>query len=92
MTRRNKRRMDSRRRHRKLLWIFFGASIVSALLYWEQAALLYVISTLAICGLMLIVAFANLEKKDKELHQSTDDRPREKRDSDEREPLESKAA
>ena len=35
---------------------------VTALLYWEQAALLYVLSTLAVCGLLLVVAFSDLDR------------------------------
>ena len=94
MTRSNKRRIRSGRTQRKLLWIFGGIATVCALLYWEQAALLYVLSTLAICELMLVVAFSNLEAKDEELHQSRDNRLLEKRktDSDERAQLENKAA
>ena len=41
-----------------------------ALLYWEQAAVLYVLSTLAMCALLLVIAFSNLEARDKELHQT----------------------
>ena len=32
------------------------------MLYWEQIALLYVVSTIAMCTLFLVVAFSNLEK------------------------------
>ena len=41
--------------------------LVAALLYWEQAALVYVLSTLAVCGLLLVVAFSDLEGRGKEL-------------------------
>jgi hypothetical protein len=41
-----------------------------ALLYWEQAAILYVLSTLAISALLLVVMFSNLEARDKEHHQA----------------------
>ena len=91
MRRSKKRRIRSGRRHRKFLWIFGGTSTVCALLYWEQAALLYVLSTLAICGLMLVVAFSNLEAKDKELHESRDNRSL-NADSDERGQVETKVA
>lgn len=37
---------------------------VTALLYWEQAALVYVLCTLALCGLLLVVAFSDLERGD----------------------------
>ena len=43
------------------------------LLYWEQTALLYVLSTLAMCGFLLVVAFSNLEVMDKEFAQPNDD-------------------
>ena len=68
MRRNNKRRIRSARRHRKLLWIFGGTFTISALLYWEQAGLLFVLSTLAICGLLFVVAFSNLEARDEEIH------------------------
>ena len=47
----------------------------SALLYWEQIALLFVISTLALCILLLIVAFSDLEGRDSELSQSDEPLP-----------------
>ena len=56
----------NRRRRRKLFWLFAVAA-VCALLFEEQVAVLYVLSTLAICGLMLVVAFSNLEARDAEM-------------------------
>ena len=90
MRRNNKRRIRSARRHRKLLWIFGGTFTIGALLYWEQAGLLFVLSTLAICGLLLVVAFSNLEARVKEIHK----RALEKlsTDSNERKQPEHKAA
>ena len=68
--RRNVRsRNNSTRRYRKFAWIFGSSAIVIMLLYWEQAAVLYVLSTLALCAVLLVVAFSNLEARDKELHQ-----------------------
>jgi hypothetical protein len=55
-----------RRRRRKFFWLF-AAAAVCALLYEEQVAVLYVLSTLAICGLMMVVAFSNLEARDAEM-------------------------
>ena len=55
-----------RRRRRKLFWLF-AALAVGALLFEEQVAVLYVLSTLAICGLMIVVAFSNLEARDAEM-------------------------
>lgn len=46
--------------------------IVSLLIYWEQTALLYVISTLLICAVLMVVAFADLEGKDRQLAQGTE--------------------
>lgn len=71
LVRRNsKSRISFKRRYRKFVWIFGSTAIVIALLYWEQAAVLYVLSTLAMCALLLVVAFSNLEARDKELHQT----------------------
>jgi hypothetical protein len=47
-----------RRRRRKLFWLFAVAAIC-ALLLEEQVAVLYVLSTLAICGLMMVFGFRN---------------------------------
>ena len=55
-----------RRRRRKLFWLF-AAAAVCALLFTEQVAVLYVLSTLAVCGLMIVVAFSNLEARDAEM-------------------------
>ena len=33
----------------------------------EQAAVLYVVSALAICGLMMVLAFSNLQARDAEM-------------------------
>ena len=55
-----------RRRRRQLFWLF-AAAAVCALLFEEQVAVLYVLSTLAICGLMIVVAFSNLEARDAEM-------------------------
>ena len=55
-----------RRRRSKLFWLF-AALAVCALLFEEQVAVIYVLSTLAICGLMIVVAFSNLEGRDAEM-------------------------
>lgn len=60
-----------KRRRSSLIWVLSAVAFVSALLYWEQTALLYVLSTLAMCGLLLVVAFSDLEGRDKELSEST---------------------
>ena len=71
LVRRNsKSRISLKRRYRKFVWTFGLSAIVIALLYWEQIAVLYVLSTLAMCALLLVVAVSNLEARDKELHQA----------------------
>ena len=52
---------------RTKLYVLSALIVVGALLYWEQAALLYVVSTVFICAVLLAVAFANLEGKDRQL-------------------------
>ena len=70
MRRNSKSRISFKRRYRKFAWIFGSSAIVIALLYWEQAAVLYVLSTLAMCALLVVVMFSNLETRDKEHHQA----------------------
>ena len=65
MRRQNKLKLK-RRRRRWFFWLFVAAA-VSALLFQEQIAVLFVLSTLAICGLLLVVAFSNLEVRDAEM-------------------------
>jgi hypothetical protein len=55
-----------RRRIRKLFWLF-AAAAVCALLFEEQAAVLYVLATLATCGLLIVVAISNLEGRDADM-------------------------
>jgi len=65
MRHQNKIRIQ-RRRRRKFFWLF-AAAAVAALVFGEQVALLYVLSTLAMCGLLIVVAFSNLEARDAEM-------------------------
>lgn len=59
-----------RRRVRKLFWLF-AAAAVCALLFEEQAVVLYVVSTLATCGVLIVVAISNLEARDAEMQPAT---------------------
>lgn len=63
-----------RRRWRRstYIWMLSALATVSALLYWEQTALLYVLATLAMCILMLVVAFSDLEGRERELTKQVD--------------------
>lgn len=71
------RHRRGRARWRRYLYALSGLIIVSLLIYWEQTALLYVLSTLAICALLLAVAFADLEGTDQELFAEREARPAE---------------
>ena len=53
----------TKRRLRKQtwLWLLGGLAIISGLLYLDQVALLYVVSTTALTVFMIIVAFSNLK-------------------------------
>lgn len=55
-------------RRRTYIWVLSGLTAVSALIYWEQTALLFVLSTLAMSVLLTMVAFSDLEGRDRELH------------------------
>jgi len=54
-------------RRRTYVWTIVSVTGVSALLYWEQVALLYLVSTVWTCVLLLRVAFSDLESRDQEL-------------------------
>lgn len=51
-------------RNRTKLYALSALALVSLLIYWEQVALLYVASTIFICVVLLLAAFADLEHKD----------------------------
>ena len=68
MKREDKLRLQ-RRFRRKLFWLFVAAA-VAALLFTEQIAPLFVLSTLALCGFLIVVAFSNLEARDAEMQAS----------------------
>ena len=54
------------RRTIALFWIVLVGIFIGILLYLEQIALLYVIATLGLVILLLVVAFADLEKVGRE--------------------------
>jgi hypothetical protein len=49
------------RRATALLWLLGVAIIIGTLIYLEQIAILYVLATISLVGLLLVVAFADLE-------------------------------
>jgi UDP-N-acetylmuramyl pentapeptide phosphotransferase/UDP-N-acetylglucosamine-1-phosphate transferase len=54
------------RRTIALFWLCLVAAVIIGLLFFEQIAVLYVLATLALVVLMLIVAFDDLEKVDRD--------------------------
>lgn len=68
--------VETRKRHkwrgRTKLFALGALVFVSALIYWEQAALLYVASTVFICAVLLAAAFADLDGNDRKLAQATE--------------------
>lgn len=59
-------------RGRTKLFALGALALISALIYWEQVALLYVASTVLMCLVLLAAAFADLEGKDRKLAQATE--------------------
>lgn len=59
-------------RGRTYIIILSALVIVSLLIYWEQTALLYFVSTLLISAVLVIVAVADLEGKDRQLAQASE--------------------
>ena len=54
------------RRTIALFWCLAVAVLIGVLLYLEQIAILYVLATISLVVLLLIVAFADLEKVGRE--------------------------
>jgi len=50
------------RRMVALFWLAIVAVVIGTLIYLEQIAILYVLATVSLVVLLLIVAFADLEK------------------------------
>ena len=68
--------VDTRKRRkwrgRTKLFALGALVFISALIYWEQVALLYLASTVLMCLVLLAAAFADLEGKDRKLAQTTE--------------------
>jgi len=54
------------RRSIALIWLLAVAIVIGTLIYLEQIAILYVLATISLVGLLLIVAFADLENVGRE--------------------------
>lgn len=50
------------RRTIAFFWTLLAGVVIGSLIYFEQISVLYLIATLALVVLLLIVAFADLEK------------------------------
>jgi fatty acid desaturase len=71
LSRRVHTQAEQKMRRRRLVWVFGAVAFVSTLLYLEQTGLLYVLSTLAMCVLLFVVAFSDLEGRGEESGAST---------------------
>ena len=60
---RHEEKIKIQRRRRRKLFRLFAVAAVLALLLEEQAAVLYVLATLAICGLLIVQAISKLEAR-----------------------------
>ena len=49
-----------RRRWITFIWTTVLTALIIALIYWEKTAILYILATLGVAGLLAIVAVANL--------------------------------
>lgn len=54
------------RRSKAVFWLLLVAIVIGVLIYTEQIAILYVLATLAIVGLLIAVAFSDLERVGRE--------------------------
>jgi Kef-type K+ transport system membrane component KefB len=55
-----KKKMMSRRMT-VFVWLLVVGTVIGTLIYLEQISILYVLTTLALVGLLLIVGFSDLE-------------------------------
>ena len=58
----NTKTQNYSRRMVALFWLAIVAAVIGTLIYLEQIAILYVLATVSLVVLLLIVAFADLEK------------------------------
>ncbi|HEY0006127.1 MAG TPA: hypothetical protein VGB17_15210 [Pyrinomonadaceae bacterium] len=56
-------RQKQRGRGKTFFWIAALAIVTIALIYYEQAAILYILATLGVTAILIIVALANLKDK-----------------------------
>ncbi len=51
-----------KRRRGRFAWVLGVVALVVGLLYWEQVEIIYVLSVLAMCAFLLVVAFSDLDR------------------------------
>lgn len=69
---------SARRKRRSItfMWMAALAILITALIYWEKTAILYILATLGLCALLAIVALADLGGPEKDgLEASSIDAP-----------------
>ncbi len=57
-----KKKTSMSRRTKALLWLVVVGSVIGVLVALQEIAILYILATLALIVLLLVVAFADLEK------------------------------
>src|SRR5690349_23430209 len=62
MSRRVNDSVIRKRRRGRAVWVLSAVALVTGLLYFEQVEIIYVLSVLALCGFLLIVAFSDLDR------------------------------
>lgn len=75
----NRKTLAGDRRRRKfmtVLWALALAVLVTVLIYLEKTAILYILCTLGVTGLLLIVAFSDLGQSEAHNPVQTDDAAR----------------
>ena len=75
----NRKTLAGDRRRRKLitvLWALGLAVLVTVLIYLEKTAILYILCTLGVTGLLLVVAFSDLGQREAHSPVQTDDAAR----------------
>lgn len=55
-------RATRKRRRGRFAWVLGVVALIAGLLYWEQVEILYVLSVLAVCAFLLVVAFSDLDR------------------------------
>ncbi len=66
-------RATRKRRRGGFAWVLGVVALIVGLLYWEQVEILYVLSVLALCAFLLVVAFSRLDRGTPQVATTTQD-------------------